>query len=245
MGVDSHGHQVHAVRPEGPAAQESSGAQRQASPEAMLREGLHGVGRAARIEATGRDSPRGGALVGGDQGHHDPNGQAAPGFGAAHAVTRLRPAFRSAFATSSRNTAGVSAAAAGSSRTRKVPRANFGAVQRATSRARRLSEFRTTAPPQFRPIAYATWGYTPVSPLGAGANVTRTGPLAPRARERCSSANAARRVMRPTVRTGTRRPQTVRRWRPLSRRDFKMARPARVDMRLRNPWVRARFRVFG
>jgi hypothetical protein len=52
-------------------------------------------------------------------------------------------------------------------------------------------------------------------------------------------------VMRPTVRAGTGGPQTVRRWRPLSRRDFKMARPARVDMRLRNPWVRALFRVFG
>jgi hypothetical protein len=39
--------------------------------------------------------------------------------------------------------------------------------------------------------------------------------------------------------------QTVRRWRPLSRRDFKMARPARVDMRLRKPWVLARFRVLG
>ena len=51
--------------------------------------------------------------------------------------------------------------------------------------------------------------------------------------------------MRPTVRAGTRGPQTVRRWRPLSRRDFKMARPARVDMRLRNPWVRALFLVFG
>jgi hypothetical protein len=31
----------------------------------------------------------------------------------------------------------------------------------------------------------------------------------------------------------------------LSRRDFRIARPARVDMRLRNPWVLARFRVFG
>ncbi len=41
------------------------------------------------------------------------------------------------------------------------------------------------------------------------------------------------------------RPQTVRRWRPLSRRDFRIERPARVDMRLRNPWVLARFRVFG
>ena len=39
--------------------------------------------------------------------------------------------------------------------------------------------------------------------------------------------------------------QTVSRWRPLSRLDFKMALPARVDMRLRKPWVLARFRVFG
>ena len=109
----------------------------------------------------------------------------------------------------------------------------------------RRSEFRTTALPQWRPIAYATWGNTSGSPGSAARNVTRTGPLAPRDRERCSSAKAARRVMRPTVRGGTRGLQTVRRWRPLSRRDFKMARPARVDMRLRNPWVRARFRVFG
>ena len=44
---------------------------------------------------------------------------------------------------------------------------------------------------------------------------------------------------------GARAAQTVRRWRPLSRRDFKMARPARVDMRLRKPCVLARLRVFG
>jgi hypothetical protein len=39
--------------------------------------------------------------------------------------------------------------------------------------------------------------------------------------------------------------QTVRRWRPLSRRDFKMARPARVDIRLRKPCVFALLRVLG
>ncbi len=44
---------------------------------------------------------------------------------------------------------------------------------------------------------------------------------------------------------GARAAQTVRRWRPLSRRDFRMARPARVDMRLRKPCVLARLRVFG
>ena len=31
----------------------------------------------------------------------------------------------------------------------------------------------------------------------------------------------------------------------MRRRDFKMERPARVDMRLRKPWVLARLRVFG
>jgi hypothetical protein len=42
-----------------------------------------------------------------------------------------------------------------------------------------------------------------------------------------------------------RRTQTVSLWRPLSRRDFRIARPARVDMRFRKPWVLARFRLFG
>jgi hypothetical protein len=37
----------------------------------------------------------------------------------------------------------------------------------------------------------------------------------------------------------------VSRLRPLSRRRFSIERPARVRMRARNPWVRARFRFFG
>jgi hypothetical protein len=44
---------------------------------------------------------------------------------------------------------------------------------------------------------------------------------------------------------GTCSPQTLRRRRPLSRRARMMARPPRVDIRLRKPWVLARFRVFG
>ena len=36
-----------------------------------------------------------------------------------------------------------------------------------------------------------------------------------------------------------------RRTRPLARRDFRMARPARVDMRCRNPCRLARLRLFG
>jgi hypothetical protein len=209
----------------------------------MHRESLHCVGGATRVEAAGGDAARGCTLVGGDERHCRPDRKAVPGLGAAHAAAR--PAFTSALATSWRNAAGSAAAACGSSRNRYDPRGRTGASARTTSRARRRSEFRVTALPQWRPIAYATWGNTPPSPASAGTNVTRTGPLDPRARERCSSANAARRVMRPTVRAGTRSTQTVRRWRPLSRRDFKIARPARVDMRLRNPWVRALFRVFG
>src|ERR1700733_9459535 len=245
MGVDPDRHQIHAVRPEGATAQQASGAQGQAAPETVDREGFYRVGGAARIEAAGRDPAGGRTLVGGHQGHRHPDGEAPRGVGAAHAGTWACPAFTRAVATSSRNTEGASSAAAGSSHTRYVPRARVGAADRTTSRARRRSELRTTAPPQRRPIAYATCGNTPGSPISARTNVARTGPLAPRARERCSSANAARRVMRPTVRTGTRGLQTVRRWRPLSRREFRMARPARVDMRLRNPWVRALFRVFG
>ena len=114
-----------------------------------------------------------------------------------------------------------------------------------TARARRRSVFRVTALPQRRPIANPTWGNTPGARSSAGTKRALTGPQAPRARERCNAAKAVRLVIRPTVRAGTRGPQTVSRWRPLSRRDFKMARPARVDMRLRNPCVRARFRVFG
>ena len=40
-------------------------------------------------------------------------------------------------------------------------------------------------------------------------------------------------------------PQTVSRLRPLSRRRLSTRRPARVLMRARNPWVRARLRFLG
>src|ERR1035441_10217726 len=43
----------------------------------------------------------------------------------------------------------------------------------------------------------------------------------------------------------SRRPQTVSRRRPLSRLARRVALPPLVDIRLRNPWVLARLRVFG
>jgi hypothetical protein len=106
MGVDSNGDQVHTVGPEGTTAQQTAGAQPEATPETVHRE-------AARGDAAG-----GRALVGGDKGHGHPDGTAVRGGRAAHAATRPRPAFTSAFATSWRNTAGSAAAAAGSSRNR-------------------------------------------------------------------------------------------------------------------------------
>jgi hypothetical protein len=39
--------------------------------------------------------------------------------------------------------------------------------------------------------------------------------------------------------------QADRRLRPFARRAFKIARPARVDIRARNPWVRLRFILLG
>ncbi len=245
MGVHPHGDQVHAVGAEGPTTQEPASGQGEAPPEPVGGERLNGIVGAARVEPAGGHAPRCSALIGREERHGHADRSAQGGNRPAHALTALRPARASAPTTSARNSAGASSAAPGSSRTKYDPRGRRWASDRTTARARRRSEFRTTAPPQRRPIAYPTWGNTPGSLSSAGTKAALTGPQAPRARERCSSAKTARLVIRPTVRAGTLRLQTVRRWRPLSRRDFKMARPARVDMRLRNPWVRARFRVLG
>src|ERR1700722_17798232 len=187
MDMDTHGDEVHTVGPKGAAAQQAAGPQGQTPPETVDGEGLDRVRGAARVKAARRDPARGRALIGGDQGDRRPDGAAAGVEVVAHTGSLSRPAFMSAVATSSRNTGGGRAAAPGSSRTRHVPRGRVGAAARTTSRARRRSEFRTTPPPQSRPMAYATWGNTPRSPGGAGTKVARTGPQAPRARERCSS----------------------------------------------------------
>src|SRR6185295_12436100 len=47
------------------------------------------------------------------------------------------------------------------------------------------------------------------------------------------------------ARQAVHRGQTVSRLRPLSRRRLSVRRPARVLMRARNPWVRARLRFLG
>ncbi len=230
--------------PEGPAAQEPAGGESQSAPEPVHRERLNGVVRATRVEPAGRHPARGGALVEPDEGDRGPDRPAQTVCCVDHGVTVVPPARRRASATWVRSAGAGTDAASASSRTRYLPRCSSGAHKFATARTRRRNVLRTTAPPQSRPIAYPTWGKTPCSWSRAGTNTARTGPLDARAFERCRSAKAARVVIRPTDR-GDMGPQTVSRWRPLSRRDFTMDLPARVDMRLRNPWVFARFRVLG
>lgn len=84
-----------------------------------------------------------------------------------------------------------------------MPRGRESATLRADSRIRRRSEFRTTALPQFFPIANPTWGYSPWAPGSTGTKVARTGPQLARARDRCSWSNAARVWILPTVRGAT------------------------------------------
>jgi hypothetical protein len=59
--------------------------------------------------------------------------------------------------------------------------------------------------------------------------------------------SASRQPASPCPRPSPGRPvhQTVSRLRPLSRRRFSVRRPARVRMRFRKPWVRARLRFLG
>jgi len=189
--------------PEGPAAQQPAPRQDQAPPEAVERERLLGVLGAARVEAAGRDPSGGGRLIGREETQGHPDGATGPCVRAAHDVVPLRPARRSAVATSARKAAAARPAAPGSRRTRYLPGARPGTSLRTTSRARRRRRLRTTAPPQRRPTAYPTWGNAPGAPSSAGTNATLTGPHAPFARARRSSVKAARLVILPTVGTGT------------------------------------------
>ena len=247
MRVDRQRHQINPVRTEGPAADEPSRREGESAPEAVLSEGIDRVVRAARVETTRGHAARSRGLVRLYDPDGSPHGSTETAL-AAHGRTGADWDARCiARCTSAANVARLVRAAVGSTRRRYVPRGRVAAIARADSRIRRRREFRTTAFPQCFPIAYPTCGYTPGESGATGTKVARTGPQLARARERCNCPKAVRLWILPTVRagTGSSAAQTVSRWRPLSRRDFKMALPARVDMRLRKPWVLARFRVFG
>jgi hypothetical protein len=67
----------------------------------------------------------------------------------------------------------------------------------------------------------------------------------PTAADRRGEFTAAAQPLRGGQHPMPRRPQAERRARPLDRRAERIARPARVRMRSRNPWVFARRRLFG
>ena len=193
MDVDSERGPGSPVGPEGPAAHQAPGRQRQTGPEAVFGEGFDGVGGAARIEAAGRDPARGRALVGGDQGHRHPYGQAAPRsrdrsrqppcLGRLFSERRLDVvAERRGLPARPRRARGAPGRPHGPGAVRVERTTIAGAPCGAHSARRRCRS---------APNCVCHLGKHPASSVATGRNVTRTGPLAPRARERCSSAKAA------------------------------------------------------
>ena len=118
--------------------------------------------------------------------------------------------------------------------TRYHPGARASAWVRASARSRRRTRLRTGALPTARPTAKPTLGGA-----AAGSAITdihsephaRSASVAPEPCEHRTVPDAP--------------DHAERRTRPLARRDLMMARPARVDIRCRNPWRLARLRLFG
>ena len=118
-------------------------------------------------------------------------------------------------------------------------------------RNRRATRCRTTDPPTVRPTTNPTLGPTvgSASPAPAQARYTTTEPRAARRPRRTPVAKSSRRVSRAAAGSNAGYPvskdQADNSMRPLRRRAARIARPARVRMRNRNPWVLARRRLFG
>lgn len=153
-----------------------------------------------------------------------------------------RPSLRSAASRSAPSSALLASAAAGSARTTnalsrfKVPRRDA-----TRCRNRRATRCRTTE----LPTALLTTKPTFDSSASIACSTRRRRPA--RAPPRMTVRNSSlRRTRARAGSTSSRRAdQAESRSRPLRRRAATMARPARVRMRSRNPWVRARRRLFG
>ena len=232
------------MRAERAAAQQPSGRQREAPPEAVYREGLDGIARAARIEAARGETPGRHPLVGRQQGDRRTDRQAEVGGATPSRADRRagslqcgghigtqrgrRPLCRSWLEPDEK----------GPPRQRPC----LGVHDRSGPAAERVPH---NGGPTASADCIADLGkYSCRAVLGrdeGGLHGTagRPGPGALQRREGSAGRDPSDRPCRHAT------PQTVSRWRPLSRRDFRMARPARVDMRLRKPWVRARLRVLG
>ncbi len=162
---------------------------------------------------------------------------------------------RSAASRSAPRAALLAPAAAGNARTTtRAPAGTPGSRERIRCRSRRCTRCRTTEQPTGRPTTKPIFGSTGdstsggVSPVPTRARCTTTEPQAARRPRRTAVANSSRRVSRVAADSKVNDPRTRQAdnsMRPLRRRAAMMARPARVRMRNRNPWVLARRRLFG
>ncbi len=160
---------------------------------------------------------------------------------------------RNAPSRSSPRAALLAPAAAGSARTTTSdPAGRFANRDRMRCRNRRCTRCRTTDPPTVRPTTNPTFGRLTgggASLAPARARCTTTEPRAARRPRRTPVAKSSRRVSRLAAGSNARYPagesQADSSMRPLRRRAATIARPARVRMRNRNPWVLARRRLFG
>ena len=231
----------------GSTADQALGRQGKPGPESVLREGLNGVVGAARVEPARRDPPRRRTLVRLQRCGRPP---VSAGFGDAPRLfmtIRLVWTRRPATGPPERSHELRRLAPCG----RRLDPEQIGASGKGAGDApRRLSH---AAAQRVTDHGIATVFPNCVPHLGIHAVGSRDPPArrwrGP-ARNSPGHGNVAVGRMLPGFgffqpSWGARAAQTVRRWRPLSRRDFKMARPARVDMRLRKPCVLARLRVFG
>ncbi len=165
---------------------------------------------------------------------------------------------RNAPSRSSPSAALLAPADAGSARTTtSAPAGRAVNRRRMRCRSRRCTRCRITEPPTVRPTTKPTCtGGGTASPALARARCTTTEPQAARRPRRTAVAKSSRRVSRVGAESNARyppkyapnanaSPQADSSMRPLRRRAARMARPARVRMRNRNPWVLARRRLFG
>lgn len=146
--------------------------------------------------------------------------------------------------------ADVAVAASGNARTRTaVPGGSRGSRDRVCSRRRRRTRLRTTALPTRRPTTKPARGGLSTSVCMLWTTIDPARIRRPDRPRMAWSVFVRTREPRGSM-AGRRQARWFRRQaesslRPLRRRPDRMARPARVRIRSRNPWVRARRRLFG
>src|SRR5256714_2339768 len=243
---------------EGLAAQQPPERQSQAPPRPVGRERLQGVRATGRVDPTARRHRRAYPTTVRDDGQrqHTGTGVGRPRLGRgrrAHRGTGLRR--RAAASAASRSLPrlwyGRSAAPGNARTTMSVPGGSCPNRSRTRCRSRRLPRLRSTAPPTAldttKPARTSRRAGSERFSVSGNITWTTSTPRVARRPARTAAANSPRRRRRCAV-ASTRtlqRPQAESSVRPLARRGGRIARPARVRMRSRKPWVFARRRLFG